>query len=75
VLNRDAAAIHVPHEKSFDRNMRDAAANTRYLAAKYGTPVIQLLTEEPGIPFFEMNDVIVARGLPSCADYLHRKVV
>lgn len=74
VLNRQAAAIHVPHDKSFANNMHDAAANVRYMAAKYGTPVIQLLTEEPAIPFFEMNDVIVERGLPNCAD-VFRKVV
>jgi glycosyltransferase involved in cell wall biosynthesis len=75
VLNRQAAAIHVPHDKSFANNMRDAAANTRYMVAKYGTPVMQLLTEVPVIPFFEMNNVIVERGLPNCADYLSRKVV
>lgn len=72
-LDRAAAAIHAPHDKSFAENMRDAAANHRHMAAKYGTPIMRLLVEDPPILFFDMNDVIVERGLPGCVEYLAQK--
>ncbi len=69
VLARDAAAIHAPHHKSFEENMRDAAVNQRYMAAKYDTPLIRMLAEDPPVMFFDFNDVAVERGLPTCAEY------
>jgi glycosyltransferase involved in cell wall biosynthesis len=80
VLNRSAAAIHAPHDKSFAQNAEDSLANYRHMVEKYGgTPILRLLLEfpqgDPGdadqsVNPFTMNDVIRARGLPSCADYL-----
>jgi glycosyltransferase involved in cell wall biosynthesis len=79
ILNRQASAIHCPHPKSFGDNNQSAMANYRYMAEKYGTPIIRLLTEFPeGDPDdftgyvtpWNLNQVIVERGLPSCAEYL-----
>jgi len=79
ILNRNASAIHCPHSKSMADNNRSAMANYRYMAEKYGTPIVRLLTEFPdGTPDervdlvgpFNMNDVIRERGLPGCAEYL-----
>ncbi|MEO3812583.1 glycosyltransferase [Sphaerisporangium sp. B11E5] len=67
VLGRDAVAIHHPHDKSYEDNVAGAAANYQYMAAKYDTPIMRLVT---GNHFFAINDVIRQRGLPSCADYL-----
>jgi glycosyltransferase involved in cell wall biosynthesis len=63
VLNRNAAAIHCPHEKSFDHNNEQAESNYRYLAAKYHSPIVDVLLELPHINFFEINDIIAERGL------------
>jgi glycosyltransferase involved in cell wall biosynthesis len=82
ILNRNASAIHYPHPKNHADNNRSAMANYRYMAEKYGTPIVRLLTEFPeGVPDervdlvgpFNMNDVIRERGLPSCAEYLARR--
>ncbi|MGX6603251.1 PIG-L family deacetylase [Micromonosporaceae bacterium Da 78-11] len=67
VLNREAAAIHWPHAKDYSQNMVDAAANYRYFAAKAGTPITQLATNQH---FLELNDVARERGLPSDEDFL-----
>ncbi|MEJ3750635.1 glycosyltransferase [Actinomycetes bacterium KLBMP 9797] len=83
VLNRAAAAIHAPHDKRYARNADGTLANYRYMVEKYdGTPIIKLLLEfpngDPGnteqsVDPFTMNDIIRARGLPSCADFLAAK--
>jgi GT2 family glycosyltransferase len=82
VLNRRASSIHLPHPKVYADNQRAATANFRYLAAKYGTPIVALLTEFPEtfpddltdiVTPFNLNDVIRDRGLPSCAEYLSRR--
>jgi glycosyltransferase involved in cell wall biosynthesis len=70
VLNRRASAIHLPHSKDADANEDSADANYAYMAQKYGTPIVGLLTLFPVIGPFTMNDVIRERGLPSCAEYL-----
>jgi glycosyltransferase involved in cell wall biosynthesis len=70
VLNRRASAIHLPHEKKYEVNEASAGHNYRYIAAKYGTPITQLLTLFPAIGPFTMNDVIRERALPRCADFL-----
>ncbi|MGW2488610.1 PIG-L family deacetylase [Streptomyces sp. NPDC001606] len=67
VLNRAAAAIHVPHPKSYHANMRAVAGNYRYFAEKYDTPITRLV---PDHHFFEINDLVAERGLPSCPEYL-----
>ncbi|MCW2933716.1 MAG: glycosyl transferase [Actinomycetia bacterium] len=82
VLNRQASSIHLPHPKVYADNQRAATANFRYMASKYGTPIVRLLTEFPEtfpedltdiVTPFNMNDVIRERGLPSCAEYLSRR--
>lgn len=67
VLNRAAAAIHVPHPKSYSENMRAVAANYRYFAEKFDTPITRLV---PDNHFFEINDIVAERRLPSCPEYL-----
>jgi glycosyltransferase involved in cell wall biosynthesis len=70
VLDRQAAAIHLPHPKNKAANEASAALNYQYFAKKYGTPITQLPPQFPAIDPYDMNDVIRERGLPSCADYL-----
>ncbi|GGZ24946.1 glycosyltransferase [Streptomyces poonensis] len=60
VLRRDAAALHVPHAKSYEDNMRSAAHNYAYFAAKYDTPVAHLV---PDNHFHEIEDILRSRGL------------
>lgn len=82
MLNRQASAIHYPHPKSFAANNSAAMENYRYMAAKYRTPIIELLTHFPETTLpddmtgivtpFNMNDIIIERGLPGCAEYLAR---
>ncbi len=60
VLRRDATALHVPHPKSYEDNMRSAAHNYRYFAAKYDTPVAHLV---PDNHFHEIEDILRSRGL------------
>jgi glycosyltransferase involved in cell wall biosynthesis len=67
VLNRAASSLHHPHPKSYVENMRSAAGNYRYFAAKYGTPITALV---PDNHFFVINDIIRDRALPACADFL-----
>lgn len=57
---RDAASIHYPHAKSYENNMRSAAANYRYFADKHANPITDLVVSNH---FHEINDVIVERGL------------
>ncbi|GAA1013030.1 glycosyl transferase [Acrocarpospora pleiomorpha] len=74
VLNRQAAAVHCPHEKDFDDNIVQVTENYKYMAEKYKTPIIELLLSVGdavgNLDFFTLNDVIRERGLPQCADYL-----
>ncbi|QNP71419.1 glycosyltransferase [Streptomyces roseirectus] len=60
VLRRDATALHVPHPKDYESNMRSAAVNYRYFAAKYDTPVAHLVVNTH---FHEIEDVLRSRGL------------
>ncbi|WP_347604386.1 glycosyltransferase [Acrocarpospora sp. B8E8] len=70
VLNREAAAIHCPHEKSFDGNNEQAASNYEYMAAKYATPITALLPHIGELNYWELNNIIMARDLPRCAEYV-----
>ncbi|GIH21787.1 glycosyl transferase [Acrocarpospora phusangensis] len=74
MVNREAAGVHCPHEKDFDSNIAQVSENYKYMAEKYGTPIIQLLLDVGdavgNLDFFKLNDVIRERGLPRCADYL-----
>ncbi|MCX5394025.1 glycosyltransferase [Streptomyces sp. NBC_00094] len=64
VLRRDASSIHCPHPKSFEDNMRTAAANYEYFAAKFDTPIAHLV---PPHHFFDIEDIIRERGLRDIA--------
>jgi glycosyltransferase involved in cell wall biosynthesis len=70
VLNRNAAAIHLPHSKDASAIRTSEDGNYAYMARKYGTPIVNLLPLFPEIGPFTINDVIRERGLPSCAEYL-----
>ncbi|MFL6162132.1 MAG: glycosyltransferase [Jatrophihabitantaceae bacterium] len=76
VLDRTASSIHYPHGADFAHNMNLARDNHRYMAEKYGTPVAQLLPLLGGaLNYHSFNDLIKARGLPNCADYLRQRAV
>lgn len=68
LLNRAAAGIHAPHPKSYSESLDSVTENYRYFAGKFGTPITALVAPENH--FFEINDMILARALPSCAEYL-----
>ena len=71
IVNRQASAIHYPHEKDFHELQRGAMMNYRHMVRKYGgTPIIKLILELPEVDPFNMNDVIRERKLPACAEYL-----
>jgi len=73
-LNRSASSLHYPHGSNLAASMVDARAVHRYLAAKHGTPVARLLPLLGGaLNFHTFNEVITARGLPDCADYLRQQ--
>lgn len=69
VLDRAAAALHYPHEKSKEKNAESLIKNFQYFVEKFDTPITRLLLD-PSILYFDINDVIRERGLPSCAEYL-----
>jgi len=73
VVDRSASSFHQPHGMDIDLNRSVVRDNHRYLAAKYGTPVARLLPLLGGALNFEnFNDLITARGLPDCREYLRR---
>ena len=67
VVNRQAAALHYPHDKVHDEHADAAVENYRYIAKKYSTPITALLTAVPTVNFLTVNDRIVEQNLPSCA--------
>jgi GT2 family glycosyltransferase len=74
LLNRSAASIHYPHGSSLAVSMSGARAVHRYVAQKHGTPVLRLLPMLGGaLNFLTFNDVVIARGLPDCREYLREQ--
>lgn len=74
VLNRSASSIHYPHGSSLAVRMSGARAVHRYVAQKHGTPVMRLLPMLGGaLNFLTFNDVVLARGLPECREYLREQ--
>lgn len=69
-LSRQATSIHYPHEKSYERNMRDARTSYNYFAQKYGTPITALVVHNH---FWVINDIILRDHLPLCEDYLRER--
>jgi hypothetical protein len=59
VLNREAEAVHYPHQKDSTKNKQDARANWEYIARKYDTPITRLLTKEYPLA---INSVALASG-------------
>ncbi len=74
LVNRSAGSIHYPHGSNLGASMVQARAVHRYLAQKYGTPITRLLPSLGGaLNFHTFNEVITARGLPGCAEYLRQQ--
>jgi hypothetical protein len=69
VVDRRTSALHYPHEKSHYALAEAAVENYRYIAQKYATPITKLLNISPTIDFLQINDVILAEGIPTCAEY------
>ncbi|AEB46887.1 MULTISPECIES: glycosyltransferase [Micromonospora] len=67
-LSRAAAAVHMPHPGA---SKSEEAYNYAYMADKYDTPITRLLHRYTSLEVnpFNINDVIKAEGLPSCAEY------
>jgi glycosyltransferase involved in cell wall biosynthesis len=61
VLNREAVAIHWPHEKNREANRRSSRENYARFTAKYADPIVQLLATEH---LMELNDAILAGRIP-----------
>jgi glycosyltransferase involved in cell wall biosynthesis len=70
LVNREASALHYPHEKVYEQLAASALTNYRYIADKYDTPITRLLDIVPTVRFLTVNDLIVERKIPTCADYL-----
>ena len=66
VLDRQARGLHMPHAKNFEDHTRSATDNIRYFADKYNTPITRLLI---GNDPFIINDIIIERNIPDCAEY------
>jgi glycosyltransferase involved in cell wall biosynthesis len=74
LLNRAASSVHYPHGSSLADRMAGARAVHRYVAQKHGTPVMRLLPMLGGaLNFLTFNDVVKARGLPECREYLRQQ--
>ncbi|TDB74892.1 glycosyltransferase [Micromonospora sp. KC723] len=58
VFNRQAKAVHVPHEKPFEELMDGVTLNYHYMAEKYGTPVMRILAELPPKRFIDFNELV-----------------
>ena len=73
-LNRAACSIHYPHGSSLAERMVGARAIHRYVAGKHGTPVMRMLPMLGGaLNFLTFNDVVRARKLPECREFLRQQ--
>ncbi|MDQ1742031.1 MAG: hypothetical protein QOE23_370, partial [Pseudonocardiales bacterium] len=73
-LNRAAGSLHYPHGSSLAVSLAGARAVHRYVADKHGTPVMRMLPMLGGaLNFLTFNDVVTARGLPDCGEYLRQR--
>ncbi|MFL6162143.1 MAG: glycosyltransferase [Jatrophihabitantaceae bacterium] len=70
VLDRSASSVHYPHAKDSAELWTRARENYRYMARKYDTPIGRLLHWYGGaLNCYNINELITARGLPSCREY------
>ncbi|GAA0368789.1 glycosyltransferase [Micromonospora gifhornensis] len=60
IFNRQAKAIHIPHERPFEKLMHSATLNYRYMAEKYDSPVMRILAELKPRQFLDFNDLVAA---------------
>jgi len=60
VFNRQAKAVHLPHERLAHAQVESVRVNQRYMAGKYRTPVIDLLADLPVERYFDFNDLVAA---------------
>jgi glycosyltransferase involved in cell wall biosynthesis len=63
VLNREAGAIHYPHEKDHARNQQHGQQSMAYIIEKHRSPIVRLLIADPPIEWFDINEVARERGL------------
>ena len=76
LLNRSASSVHSPHGASLASRMTEARDVHRYVAAKHGTPVMGMLPRLGGaLNYLTFNDVVTARGLPDCRQYLRDRAM
>ncbi len=74
LLDRSASSIHYPHGSTPADHIGQARDNHRYMVGKFGTPVAALLPMLGGVlNYHTFNDVILARGLPDCREYLRSR--
>ena len=64
VLDREAVAIHWPHEKDREANRRAAQPNYARFIEKYPDPIPRLLAT---VHLMELNDVLLAGRLPNAS--------
>ncbi|WP_158603450.1 glycosyltransferase [Micromonospora radicis] len=58
IFNRQAKAVHIPHERVLEAVIEDGERSHRYMAEKYRTPVIDLLAELPMERYFDFNELV-----------------
>jgi GT2 family glycosyltransferase len=76
LVNRSASSLHYPHGSTPADHIGQARDNHRYMVAKFGTPVARLLPMLGGaLNYHTFNDVILARGLPDCREFLRQQTV
>ena len=74
LVNRSASSIHCPHGSTPADRIGHARENHRYMMGKYGTPIARLLPMLGGaLNYHTFNDLIIARGLPECREYLRQQ--
>ncbi|MDG4792789.1 glycosyltransferase [Micromonospora sp. WMMD1082] len=63
IFNRQAKAVHIPHERVLHTVIESGERSHRYMAEKYRTPVIDLLADLPMERYFDFNELVA--GLPA----------
>ncbi|PMR59296.1 glycosyl transferase, partial [Verrucosispora sp. ts21] len=58
IFNRQAKAIHIPHERALHVLIDRGERSQRYMAEKYRTPVTELLAELPMERYFDFNQLV-----------------
>jgi glycosyltransferase involved in cell wall biosynthesis len=69
VLDRDAAAIHAPHEPNLLTLRKSLLCSSYYVATKYRTPITALL---PHVSVLDLNQYILRRRIERCENFLQK---